>query len=173
MAISLSGIGNTAVKAVKTISGKPLGLATKVLGAATVASIIYDSHINGRETAFRRDEVNSADRVFNLHKQYMTSPSNSATIAQLKKGWFYSQLTSDCFHFWTKAKGYGEGLFNTIGGNLPRLALSAVTLLSLRNKNKAIATAGKIAGCVLGLSWGRQIFTDVMGKTAKNPERGY
>ena len=173
MAITPAVIGQKVVSAAKTLSGKPLGIATKALGAATVASVIYDSHINGRERAFSQDEVKSGKRYFNLFKQYMTSPSNSATVSQLKKGWFYGQQTSSCFHFWTKARGYAEGFANTIGANLPRIGLSALSLLSIRNKNKLVGTVGKIAGVLLAASWAQTILTDVMGKTVKNPEREY
>ena len=173
MAINIAKIGSTIVSTAKTFSGKPLGVASKVLGVATVASVIYDSHINGRENSYTKDEVLSADRYLNLYKQYVTSPSKSATVSKMKKDWFMSQQTNSYFHFFTKTKAYAREFLGTLGVNLPKIALSALTLLSIKNKNKAVSTLGKAAGCILGASWGKTILFDVLGIGAKKIDREY
>ena len=173
MAISLTKIGQAIGTGAKKFAGKPLGITSKALGIATAASVLYDAHINGRETAYTMDEVESGERYMNMHRKYMTSSSNSATVSQLKKAWFMGVQTAPCCHFRTKARGYIIGAGNTLLNNIPKLAASAVTLISLKNKGKAATVAGKVAGCLLGAGWLRTYLDDVLGITAKSPDRYY
>ena len=165
MAIDLNSIKTTAVTAAKKIAGKPMAIASKVVGAGTIASVLYDAHINGREKAFTMDEINSADRFYRLHKQYMTSDKNSATVSQMKHGWFMGQMANGCSHFGNKVKGYLTGFGETVFNNVPRLLLSAVAL----RFNKL----GKVAGTLLTLDWGKTYLLDVVGIGSKDPNRKY
>jgi hypothetical protein len=165
MTIDFTTIKNTAVQTAKKIAGKPMAVASKVIGAGTIASVLYDAHINGREKAFITDELSSADRFYRLHKQYMTSDKNSATVSQMKNGWFLGQMSNNCAHFGNKIRGYLSGFGETVFNNVPRLLLSAVSL----RFNKL----GKVAGTLLALDWGKTYITDVMGLGAKDPNRKY
>ena len=131
----------------------PLVVGSKVLGAATIASIIYDAHVNGREKAYTDDEIYSAERYTNLYKQYMTSSKESATLSQLKKGWFVGQQSSSWFHFTTKARGYITGFGNTILNELPRLAVSSAAI--------AFKKVGLAAGAVLAGSWAKTFLISI------------
>ncbi len=165
MAINLTNIKNSTISAAKKFAGKPMAITSKIVGAGTIASVLYDAHINGRETAYTQDEINSADRLYNLHKQYMTSDKNSATISQMKKGWFLSQMTNGCAHFGYKAKGYLSGFGETLFNNIPRLFASAIAL----RFNKL----GKVAGALLTADWAKKYFIDVIGISSKSTERKY
>ncbi len=165
MAVDLTNIKNTAVTAVKKFSGKPMAVTSKIIGAGTIASVLYDAHINGRERAYTLDEQNSGDRLCNLHKQYMTSNKNSATISQMKKGWFYAQMSNGCAHSANKISGYLGGFGETLFNNIPKLLVSAVAL--------RFQKLGKIAGALLGVDWAKTYLVDVVGLTAKSPDRKY
>lgn len=151
--------------AAKKISGKPMAVAAKALGAATVASVVYDAHINGRERAYSLDEVNSADRYMNQYKNYMTMEKPSATVAKMKKAWFNTQQNFSYYHFIDRAKGYFSGFGKTITENLPLIGLSALAL-----KFKGI---GKIAGGLLALNGIKTFTYDVMGIGNRKTERHY
>ena len=43
--------------ALKTFSGKPLGVMSKALGVASVASVVYDAHVNAVERAKYTDNL--------------------------------------------------------------------------------------------------------------------
>lgn len=139
----------------KKISGKPLGIASKVLGAATVASVIYDSHINGREKAYSTDSIESGDRLFEQYKNYSTMNKESATIAKAKGLWFNMQQGFPLYHLGSKTKGYLSGFGKTFIQDLPLLALSAV---ALKFKN-----VGKAAGVLLGAVGVTTFLHDVVG----------
>ena len=47
--MSITSVMTKIGSAAKKISGRPLEVTSKVLGAATIASVVYDSHINGKE----------------------------------------------------------------------------------------------------------------------------
>jgi len=151
--------------AAKKISGKPLGIASKVLGAATVASVLYDSHINGREKAYSLDEVSSGDRYYNQYKQFMTMEKPSATLSKMKKWWFNVQQDFSYYHLAARTKGYLSGFGNTIANSLPLVALSAVAL--------KFKTTGKVAGVLLAANGIKTLLYDVMGIGAKKSERHY
>lgn len=160
MAIDLTSIKNTVVNGAKSFVGKPMKVASKVVGAGTIASVLYDAHVNGKEKAFVNDDLNSADRFYKLHKQYMTSEKNSATVCQMKRGWFLGQMTNGCAHFFNKIGGYLGGVGETLFNNVPRLLLSAVAL--------RFDKLGKVAGTLLTLDWGKTYLLDVIGIGAKN-----
>ncbi len=142
-------------RAAQTISGKPLGIASKVLGAATVVGILYDSHVNGKEKAYSLEQINMADRYSNQYKQYMTMDKRSATTATLKKWLFDSQQTLSLCNIKDKVVGYCSGFFNTVSGSLPLIALSAI---ALKFKN-----VGKVAGVLLALNATKSVLYDVLG----------
>lgn len=149
--------------ALKTFSGKPLGVASKAIGIGTCAAILYDSHVNGRERAYSTDEIESADRFSNQFSQYMTSEKESATICKLKSMWFNWQQDFPYYHIGSRIKGYAAGFGNTILKNLPLIGLSAV---ALKFKN-----AGKVAGCLIALDAAKTFLYDVAGVGAKKSER--
>lgn len=157
----ISSITSTA----KTLSGRPLGIASKALGVATVASVVYDAHINGRERAYSTDEINTADRFSNQYKQYTTMEKGSATVAKLKKAWFNTQQNFSYYHLFDRTKGYFSGFGKTIVDNLPVLGLSAVAL--------CFKNVGKVAGGLLALNGIKTLLYDVMGIGAKKSERKY
>lgn len=151
--------------AAKKFVGKPMGVASKVLGVATVASVLYDSHINGREKAYAVDSLSSADRFYNQYKQFMTMEKESATISKMKKWWFELQQDFSFLHIFDSAKGYASGFGQTIARGLPLLALSAVAL--------KFKTAGKVAGALLAANGVKTLLYDVMGVGAKKSERNF
>lgn len=146
--------------AIKTFSGKPMGVMSKALGVASVASVIYDSHINGREKAIVTDDLESADRFSRQYKNYMTSTKESATVCGLKKQWFDIQQSFSLYHPASKAKGYFCGFGSTVIKELPVLVLSAVSLAS-----KGIL--GKTAGVLLALNGVKTLVCDVFGIGSK------
>lgn len=151
--------------AAKKISGKPMNIAAKAIGAATLASVVYDAHINGRERAYSLDEVNSADRYINQYTNYMTMEKPSATVAKLKKAWFNTQQNFSYYHFIDRTKGYFSGLGKTVADNLPLIGLSALAL-----KFKGV---GKLAGGLLALNGIKTFAYDVMGIGNRKTERHY
>ena len=174
MAISIGKIGKAVAGAAKSfVSGSPVQVGSRIIGAATAASLVYDSHINGRERAFTLDEVASGNRLMNMNRQYKQSNSSSATVSQMKKGLFYGQMASPCFHFWTKLSGYVQGFGHTIINNLPRIGLCAATLLGMKSGNKAMKTAGVVAGGLVAADWLRTIAVDVLGIGSKSKDRYY
>ena len=162
MAINIEAITNTARNGLKKFSGKPLAITSKALGVATVASVIYDAHVNGKERAEITDEIKSADSFYKNYKQYTISNKASATVAQMKKDYFLGMLTFPGKHFNFKAGGYLSEFCNTILRNLPRLALASVSL--------AFNKAGKVAGCLLGFSWLQTYLHEVVGIGQKKSE---
>lgn len=146
--------------AVKTFSGKPLGVMSKALGVASVAAVVYDSHVNGKERAVVTDNIVSADRFSRQYKDYMTSPKESATVCKLKKQWFDFQQSFTLYHPVSKTKGYFGGFCSTAVNELPVLALSAVALAS-----KGIL--GKTAGVLLALNGVKTLVCDVFGAGSK------
>lgn len=142
--------------ALRTFSGRPLGIMSKALGAAAVASVVYDSHVNGRERANVTDEIESADRFINQYEQYVTSDKQSATVCGLKKKWFDIQQGFSYYHPVSRAKGYLSGFGNTVISELPVIALS---VLALGCKN----AVSKGAGVLLALHGLKTLFYDVMG----------
>ncbi len=153
------------VTGVKKFAGKPMGIASKALAVATTASVIYDSHINGRERAYSMDELDSADRYFNQYKQFMTMDKSSATISRMKKWWFNLQQSFSYYHIISRTKGYLSGVGETIIGSLPLVALSAIAF--------KFKTAGKVAGALLAANALKTLFYDVIGIGAKKSERKY
>lgn len=142
--------------AIKTFSGKPLGVMSKALGVATVASVIYDSHVNAKEKAVVTDEIESADRFSKQYNNYLTSTRESATVCKLKKHWFDIQQSFSLYHPTSKAKGYFSGFSSTVVKNAPLVALSAITLAS-----KGIL--GKTAGVLLAFNGVKTLVCDVFG----------
>lgn len=151
-------------RAAKKFSGKPLGITSKVLGAATIASVIYDSHINGKEKAYSLEQNNMADRYQSQYEQYMTMENASATTAALKKWWFNSLQTTNIPNIIDKVKGYAAGFGSTTLAGIGKIGLSAV---ALKSKGKL----GKIAGVALILDGMKNILYDVIGIGNKNKKK--
>ena len=141
--------------AIKTFAGKPMGLMSKALGAATCAAVLYDSHINGKEEAISTDRLDTADRFEKNYKNYISSGQESATICKLKKLWYESSLTFSYPHIFSRAGGYAKGFSKTLFKGLPLLALSVVAI----RFNKI----GKIAGAVLAGNGIKTLMYDVAG----------
>ena len=146
-------------KSLSTFSGKPLGVISKALGAATCAALLYDAHYNGKETAKNRDTMDSADRFEKEFKQYMTCDKESATLCKFKKDWFDSQLTLSCPHIFSRVGGYLGGFSSTLLAHLPLIALSAVSI--------KCKTLGKVAGTVLAANGVKTYMYDVLGKGSR------
>ncbi len=143
-------------RAAKRFSGKPLAVTSKVLGAATIASVLYDSHINGKEKAYSLERNNMADRYQSQYEQYMSMDKASATTAALKKWWFDSLQSTNIPNIIDKIKGYAGGFGSTTLSGIGKIGLSAV---ALKSKGKL----GKIAGVALLIDGLKNILHDVMG----------
>lgn len=142
--------------ALKTFSGKPLAIASKMMGVATCAALVYDSHVNGKERAKVTDEIETGDRYYNQFKQYMTSDKESATICNMKKKWFEIQQDFGLYHPISKTKGYVGGFVNTVIKNLPYIAAATIALCKFK-------VPSKIAGVFLGLAGIKTLVSDVFG----------
>ena len=143
------------VNAAKKFSGKPLAVTSKILGAAAIASVVYDTHVNGRENANACEQVDTADRMLNQYKQYMSSEKSSASINKFKKMWYDFQQSTSYYSLASRVKGYVSGAGKTLLGALPIIGLSAVAL--------KFKTAGKVAGALLGLHGIKTLLYDVAG----------
>lgn len=146
--------------ALKKFSGKPLGVMSKALGVATVASVIYDAHVNAKEKAIVTDNLESVDRFSRQYDQYMSSTKESATVCKLKKHWFDFQQNFSLYHPISKTKGYVGGFVNTAINELPVIGLSALALASK-------SWLGKASGVMLALNGIKTLFVDVLGVGAK------
>lgn len=150
--------------AIKKFSGKPLAIASKMIGAAACASIVYDSHINAKERAHVTNEIESGDRYYNQYKQYMTCDKESQTICDLKETWYDMQKDFPFYSFISKTKGYVGGFAKTLVKNLPYIGLSALALSKFK-------IPSKVAGVALGLAGIKTILFDVMGFGSKKEDR--
>ena len=148
---------SAATSVVKKFYGKPMQVASKVLGVATAAAVIYDSHVNGKDRSINYFQDKSANDFYNQYQNYMISPKNSATISHMKKLWLDVQQDFTLDDLAYKAGGYFSGFGKTVIKNIPLLALSALTLFP---KNPNI---NKTAGTFLGLSGIKTFFVDVAG----------
>ena len=153
--VSIMSSVSKVTSVVKKISGKPMGAASKVLGAATIASVLYDAHVNGKENAICKNRLDSADRFEKAYKNYLESDSESATVCQLKKFWFDSSVGFSIPHIFSSAAGYVSGFGSTIVKDLPYLALSAVAI--------KFGKIGKLAGVVLAGAGIKTLAYDVAG----------
>ena len=156
--MSLVSIVNTIGRVAWKFSGRPLEVTSKVLGVVTAGSVAYDMHINGKEKAIVTDRIETADRYEKNYRQHMLLDKQSQTIADCKNAWFDMQKTFSWLHILSSASGYFMGAAQTILGNLPELALSAV---ALRTKNHKIL--GKAAGIMLGINMVKTLMYDITG----------
>lgn len=141
--------------AMKTFAGKPLGIVSKALGAATCAAVIYDAHKCGKETAISKDRLDTADRFEKDYKQYLVSGSESATVANLKKFWFESRRGLNCPHILSRTGGYLGGFGGIVLKELPLVALSVVAI--------KFDKIGKIAGLLLAANGVKTLVHDIAG----------
>lgn len=148
---AISGI----TTALKKFSGKPLAITSNVIAAASVASVIYDAHISGKEESVVKYERDVSNKLYNNYKQYIGSSSGSATVAQLKKWWYNTKQDYTLDNQASRVVGYASGAMNKIGPNLPVLGLSAIALLG-----KKIFC--KLAGGLLALNAAKIIASDVI-----------
>ena len=153
--------------AVKKFYGKPMHVTSKVLGVATTAAVIYDSHINGREGAYAMNEIKTADTFYNQYKNFMTLDKDSATLSKMKKWWFNVQREFPFDNFAYKTGGYISGFGRTVTREMPVLALSALALIP---KNPMV---NKVAGTLLGANGLYTFLTDVVGIGSTKSERTY
>ena len=164
---SIKAVTSAVASGVKKFYGKPMSVTSKVLGVATTAAVIYDSHINGRERACAMEEIKSADRFYNQYKNFMTSEKSSATVCKMKKWWFDVQRSWPLDNIVYKTGGYLSGFGRTLARELPVLALSTLALVP---KNKLV---NKVAGTFLAINGLQTLLTDVMGIDATKSERNY
>ena len=155
--MSIAGIKNAIVKVAKS---KPAGVVSRAIGAVSIASVVYDSHVNAKEDAICKDQLKSANRFFDEYDNYMLSHKESATVAKLKSWWFDAQQSFSSFHLANRASGYVGGFCKTVGTNLPTLALGATSLFT---KN-----VGKVASVLLILGGIKTFVYDVVGIGKKN-----
>lgn len=141
--------------ALKNFSGKPLGIMSKTIGAASVAAVLYDAHVNGKIKAKSTDMDSTAERYFKNYKQFMSTDKQSASINKLKRVWYDIQNNFSYLHPYYKSKGYLTGGGKTLLNDLPILGLSFIAL-----KFKKV---GKIAGLALGFHAIKTLVYDVFG----------
>ncbi len=138
----------------KKISGKPLETASKVVGAGVIVSSIYDAHVNGAERADIFDSINTANKMHNDYKQYISLDKESATLAKLKRYWYDIKQNTIDFHFMNKTRGYLGSFSSTILSNTLNILL-AVAAIKMKK-------AGKIAGTILTLHAAKTVLFDVL-----------
>ncbi len=145
----------------KNISQKPMGIISKTLGVASLAAVVYDSHVNGKIKALSTDVDSTADRYFNQYKQFKSSDKNSATVNKLKRIWYDIQKNFSFYHPYYRTKGYCSGFGKTLLNELPVIGLSVIAL--------ATKKIGKLAGVLLGINAIKVLFCDVfcIGKDKK------
>lgn len=144
------------VTAIKKFSGKPLGVMSKALGAASVAAVVYDAHVNAKERSYATDSTESADRFISQYNNYRASDTQSATVAGLKKQWYDIQQSFSYYHPISKTKGYLSGFGSSIVTQAPVLGLSALALCCKSGLSKA-------GGVLLGVHAIKTILYDVIG----------
>ena len=150
----VSKIGNYA----KGLSSRKMEVASKALGFATCASVVYDMHVNGKEKAISLDNIETADRYENNYKHFMFMNKPSQTVADLKSWWFDMQNSFSWFHVISRLSGYFYGASQTVLSNLPEIGLSVLAL-----KTKKHPVLGKTAGVLLGVNAVKTLLHDVMG----------
>ncbi len=148
----------------RILNSRAVSIAPKVLGAATAAAVVYDSHINAKEKAYVTDEIESADRFSKRYNQYMSADVESASLNKMKKFWFDVQNDFQFLNIVSKIKGYVSGFFKTVLKCLPLVALSAVSIISKGN-------IGKVTGALLALNGIKTVLYDVMGIGAKDKSK--
>lgn len=153
--VSISQIAGSAKK---IFTGKPASVLAKATGAATIASVLYDSHVNGHEKANSKQMLNSADRYFSNYKQYMKSDKESATIAKLKKIWFDMQ-PFEYAGVADRTGGYVSGFGETLVADLPFVGLAAAAI-----KFKKV---GKVAALLLAAQGLKTGLYDIIGIGSK------
>lgn len=141
-----------------------MSTAAKVIGVATGISVLYDSHVNGKEKAFVTDMNDTADRFSRQYNQYMTCDKESAVICKLKKMWYEMQQDVQSFHLISKLKGYAAGFGSTLLNALPFVGLSAVAIKSKGN-------LGKVSAVLLALNGLKTIIYDVMGIGVRHKQK--
>ena len=161
--MSISSVVTKIGNAAKGISNRKLEISSKALGAFTMGSIIYDTHVNGKEKALSVDIVETADRYDKNYKQYMNMSTRSQTIADFKRRWFDMQQSFTLYHVLSKLTGYFYGATQTILSNLPETGLSILAL-----KTRKHPVLGKTAGVLLGINLAKTVLHDVIGIGSKN-----
>ena len=156
-------VTNKLTNVAKKLSGKPLLYGAKAMGVVATAAVLYDAHVNGVERAIVKDDVDTANRVYNQHYQSRTSDHNSATIAKMKNVWYDMQQAFPFNHSTSKVFGYMAGFGMSLVKNIPVLALSAVSVLA---KNPI---ASKVAGSLVAAYGAKVVFDDVI--TTKSPKK--
>lgn len=162
MAVSIGNIVKNIRPVAKKIAGKPLGIASKAIGAATIASAIYDAHVNGVERADTYDSKTTANRMYNQNNLYNTMNKKSATIAKFKKYWYDFNQCSSYSHLKNRVVGYFGEFGSTIAANFTNLVLAGVALKCKK--------AGKVAGVLLALNAAKTFVFDVAGVGAKKEQ---
>lgn len=142
-------------KSAKKYAPKAAGIASKAVGIASIGAVLYDAHVNGKESAYAIDEKDTFNRNHNQLSLYNASESGSATICKMKKMWYGIQTDFPLYHFGSKLKGYVCGFGSTLVKKLPVLALSAVSL--------AFKKVGIVSSALLALYGAKTVGYDVMG----------
>ena len=154
---------NNVTTALKKFSGKPLAVTSKILGVATVASVVYDAHVNAKERAIVTYEGDSANKLYNNYRQYMTSNKESATVCKLKKAWFNAKQSFSTDRPISLTKGYLSGLGSTFIDNLPELTFSAIAIGGKK-------VFSKTAGVLLALNGLKTLIFDVLCSNYKKDD---
>ena len=144
---------NSVKSVVKKLGDKPLLYGSKAIGVVATAAVLYDAHVNGKENAIVKDEIDTSNRIYRQFDQYLKSDSCSATIAKMKTSWFDIQRAFPFDHSTSKVLGYLGGFGRTILVNSPVIVLSALSTLCPNQ------TVSKVAGSMLGL-YGAKVVAD-------------
>ena len=140
-----------------------MAVTSKILGVATVASVIYDSHVNAKERSIVNYENHSANKLYNNYRQYMTSNKESATVCKLKKAWFNTKQSFSTDRPFVLAKGYLSGFTNTLIDNIPEITFSAIAIAGKKFFSKT-------AGVLLALNGAKTLFFDVINSNYKKDD---
>ena len=141
--------------ALKKFSGKPLSVVSKAIGAVSAASVIYDMHVHGKESALSTDRIETGNISYNNYREYMQMDSDSAVTAKAKKVWYDMKNAPAVYHPILLAGGYIKGAVNRFINVLPIAVLSVLAL-----KCKGL---GKVAGVLLAGHAVKSVLFDVIG----------
>ena len=156
--MQISAVTSRIKNEAKKFSQKPLETTSKALGFASVLTVLYDSHRNGKENALVQDYFDSSERFSGNLQNKMVLYRRSQTIANAKDAWYNFHQTLSFPHIVSKIEGYVCGFGQNLIGNIPEIALS---LIALNTKNHKLL--GQTAGVLLGINAIKTFVHDVMG----------
>ena len=142
--------------AINKLAGKPLEYGSKAIGVVALSAILYDAHINGKEGAIVKDDIDTANRVYNQYNNYLKSSTGSATVAKMKNTWYQIRQSFPFDHSTSKILGYLGGFGMTLAKNMHIIGLSALAILAKK------PTVAKVAGSMVGIYGAKVVADDVL-----------